>query len=52
MPELDFAYLLAAGGIIVVLLAAYVYSTASEPKSIFQRPVGHVQVRDLRKIKS
>jgi hypothetical protein len=52
MPDLDFAYLLAAGGIIVVMLAAYVYATVSEPKSFFRRPVGQVQVRDLRKIKS
>ncbi len=51
MPDMDFAYLLAAGGIIVVLLAAYVYSAVSEPKSFFRRPVGQVQVRDLRKIK-
>lgn len=52
MPDLDFAYLLAAGGIIVVMLAAYVFATVSEPKSFFRRPVGQVQVRDLRKLKS
>lgn len=52
MPEVDFAFLLAAGGIIVVMLAAYVYATVSEPKSFFRRPVGQVQVRDLRKVKN
>ncbi len=52
MPELDHAYLLAAGGIIVVMLVAYVYATVAEPKGFFRRPVGQVQVRDLRKIKT
>lgn len=50
MPELEHAYLIAAGGIIAIMLAAYAYASVSEPRSFFRRPVGHVQVRDLRRI--
>ncbi len=50
MPELEHAYLIAAGGIIAVMLAAYVYASVSEPKSFFRKAVGHVEVRDLRRI--
>jgi hypothetical protein len=50
MPELEHAYLIAAGGIIAVMLAAYVYASVSEPKSFFRKSVGHVEVRDLRRI--
>ncbi|MDT8904022.1 hypothetical protein [Anaeroselena agilis] len=51
MPDLDYSYVLAAVGITAVMLAAYIYATVTEPKSFFKRPVGQVQVRDLRKIK-
>jgi hypothetical protein len=50
MPGLEHAYLLAAGGIIAVMLVVYVYTSLSEPKSIFRKPVGHMEVRDLRRI--
>ncbi len=44
-------YLLVAAGIVVMALMAYSYAEAKAPRRLFGKPVSHMEVRQLRRVK-
>ncbi len=45
------AYLLASGGIIVVMVAVFAFRALSAPKGLFRTPREHVEIKDFRRMK-
>ena len=44
-------YLLAAGGIILAMLAVYAFTVMSQPKGLFRTPRKHAEIKSFRRMK-